>query len=148
MAHVWPQESCTDIKSPHRQVLEREVQYSGKFSTVERLLKSNQGLCQAIVDSALQFYRISNQELEEFIRDTEKSGSVAERVSVGQSLKHFVRDWAESGIKERDPGFTCVLSTLDGLFSAQERTDSIPRVMIPGAGLGRLGHEAAKLGTH
>lgn len=127
--------------------MERVVHYSKKFTTVEKLLKHNQALCQAIIDHALQFYQISEQELENFIRDAEKTGSPgADKVSVSQALKHFVRDWAESGAKERDPGFGCVLGALGELFPAGGRAGRVQRVVTPGAGLGRLGHEVAKLG--
>jgi carnosine N-methyltransferase len=71
------------------------------------------------------------------------AGRAADRVSVSQALKHFVRDWAAAGANERDAAFPCILETLKGLFPNQGQEEL--NLLLPGAGLGRLGHEIAKL---
>ena len=109
-------------------------------------MKDDSNLCHEIVDNALNFYGIEEKELDSFIKDTEKGGVVAEKVSVVQALKHFVRDWTFEGANERDPGFTCVLNSLSDLLATQLGSRENPNVLIPGAGLGRLGHEVAQLG--
>lgn len=72
------------------------------------------------------------------------AGRPAERISVAQSLKHFVRDWAASGANERDAAFPCILEALRGLSQGHPRQERL-KIVLPGAGLGRLGHEIAKL---
>ena len=63
-----------------------------------------------------------------------------------------MRDWSVEGARERDPAFACLLRTLEGLYP--DRLDggnnnaSAPpaRVLVPGAGSGRLGYEVEALG--
>jgi hypothetical protein len=56
-----------------------------------------------------------------------------------------VRDWSDEGSKERNDAFPCILSTLQSLGT--QTTENKPlKVLLPGSGLGRLGHDIAKLG--
>lgn len=111
---------------------------------MEHRLAENDKLCQAILDKALEFYGIERSELDEHIQDAEGNNKAAEKVSVSQALKHLVRDWSDEGVGERGDAFPCLLKTIDGLFP--ERTGEDPvKLLLPGAGLGRLGHELAGL---
>lgn len=102
-------------------------------------------VCMSIVSNAIQFYGISQKELDEHIKEAEKSGRQADRISVSQTLKHFVRDWADEGAKERNDAFPCILSTLSNLKAHMAETGPL-KVLLPGSGVGRLGHEVANLG--
>ncbi len=92
---------------------------------------------------------MEKKELQDFIRDQEKAGQAPDRISVMQSLKHYVRDWAEEGAHERDAAFPCILDTLAALYPTRNAgnlsTDPV-KTLLPGAGLGALGHEVASLG--
>ncbi|KAF4122057.1 carnosine N-methyltransferase [Geosmithia morbida] len=130
-------------RSQHR-ILEKHVRYSDKFITTDSLLRQNQALCSSMVDSALSFYGVSRPELEDHIRRRESEGRKPDRVAVSQTLKHIVRDWTVDGAAyERDDCFDCIARTLDKLFP--ENPDSI-RVLLPGSGLGRLGHDISQKG--
>lgn len=131
------------MANPTQQFLEREVQYSKKFTDVAGLLARNQDVCHDIVQNALEFYQVDRQELDDHIQQMNAAGRGAERISVSQALKHFVRDWAASGANERDAAFPCITKALQALYpdAGQEPV----RVVLPGAGLGRLGHEIARL---
>ena len=95
------------------------------------------------MEYGLQFYNISQSELDEFIRENEAQHRSADRTSVSQGIKHFVRDWADEGREERQQSFGCILKSL----AQTPRTSREPlRVLVPGAGLGRLAHEIDKLG--
>ncbi|KAL1874944.1 hypothetical protein VTK73DRAFT_10313 [Phialemonium thermophilum] len=135
------------VSKKQKQVLEKTLQYSAKFDEIEELLRHNAVLCEDIVRSALAYYEVEEAELQDFIRETEATGRVAEKVSVSQALKHYVRDWAEEGAVERDPGYTCVSDILKNLPlpSPASRSDQL-QVLVPGAGLGRLAHDIARLG--
>jgi hypothetical protein len=121
------------------------IQYSKKLVEVGIVLRENQLVCNKIVQNAIEFYEIGQAELDEHIRSREAAGHRADRVSVGQALKHYIRDWATSGVNEREAAFPCILDSLRGLFPNLGYGSA--RVVLPGAGLGRLGHEVAKLGT-
>jgi hypothetical protein len=103
-------------------------------------------VCKSIVSNAMHFYNIGQKELDAYARDAEKGGRQADRISVSQTLKHFVRDWADEGSKERSDAFPCILSTVADLKSKLDGSTSI-KILLPGSGLGRLGHEVANLGV-
>ncbi|CAM1505870.1 Fc.00g115070.m01.CDS01 [Cosmosporella sp. VM-42] len=132
------------VSKPQRLLLE-DVLYHKKFSKIDHILSENQQLCDRIVQNALEFYGVNTDELQKHIKDIENADRKAEKVSVSQALKHYVRDWTEPGKNERDEPFACLLKTLDGMFPDRDETAPI-KALLPGAGLGRLGHDVARLG--
>ncbi|KAJ2918593.1 hypothetical protein MD484_g1870, partial [Candolleomyces efflorescens] len=67
----------------------------------------------------------------------------ADLARVRESLKHFVRDWSEVGKQERQRTFAPILDLLSRVEPEQrDRT----RILVPGAGLGRLAWEISQLG--
>ncbi|KAJ4855357.1 uncharacterized protein T069G_10915 [Trichoderma breve] len=133
-----------DNASPQQKMLlEDTVQYSQKFASVANLITANHELCQEVLQSALEFYEIHPSELEQFVRDRESHGHTADRVSVSQGLKHLVRDWSDEGDVERIQAFPIILRSLHNLFPNRE--NQRVRILLPGSGLGRLGHEIAAL---
>ncbi|KAK6840329.1 hypothetical protein PG995_016083 [Apiospora arundinis] len=135
------------------------VNYRQKLNDLDHLIDRNGLLCDGIAQHAQSFYGVGAAELEAFARDEQEAGRAPERVSVVQALKHYVRDWAaEAGARERDPTFPCLLRTLARLHpdrplggggsrnNNNNATVPRPRVLLPGAGLGRLGYEVAELG--
>lgn len=124
-------------------MLESTTHYTRKLNTIDHLVDTNDNLARDIVNYGLRFYNISQFELDEFIRENEAQRRSADRTSVSQGIKHFVRDWADEGHEERQQSFECILKSL----AQAPRTSSEPlRVLVPGAGLGRLAHEVDKLG--
>lgn len=66
---------------------------------------------------------------------------------VRSTIKQFVRDWSHEGTSEREAAYDPILEALENAFkhvSAVQRTQL--RVLVPGAGLGRLAFEIAWLG--
>ena len=66
---------------------------------------------------------------------------------VQSTLKQFVRDWSEYGEPEREMCYTPILDEIENLFghfnSAQRYNI---KMLVPGAGLGRLAYEIATRG--
>lgn len=120
------------------------MKYGDKIRETERLIGENDKVAMKIVDYALDFYSIEFSELQQFINEAESSGRSADRVSVSQALKHYVRDWAAEGELERAATFPQILSTLENHYPQRNATNS-PRILVPGAGLGRLAHDIADL---
>lgn len=94
---------------------------------------------------AMEFYQIPQDELDEHMSNAAKDNRVADKMSVVQSLKHYVRDWSDEGVKERNQAFPCILDTLEQVkISASDQKPL--KVLLPGSGLGRLSHDVANLG--
>ncbi|KAM5543098.1 hypothetical protein V8D89_003482 [Ganoderma adspersum] len=110
--------------------------YPRKLARVEEAISTN-----AVVADAIA--RLAREEFDE-----EEPGLFAPEIKgdlgrVRESLKHFVRDWSEEGRKEREVIFGPVL---DVLRACPEEGRSGKRVLVPGAGLGRLAWEISELG--
>ncbi|CAI6333622.1 unnamed protein product [Periconia digitata] len=114
----------------------------------KQLIQLNDQLCQQILRAAFDFYNIAPDELEAYIREAETKNLGADRVSVSQALKHYVRDWSHEGDHERRT-YSCILDTI-GLYAPALalRFKTPPKVLLPGAGLGRLGYDIAALGGY
>ncbi|MCQ2819544.1 MAG: carnosine N-methyltransferase family protein [archaeon] len=73
-----------------------------------------------------------------------------EIIKLRSTLKLFIRDWAIEGKKEREMCYTPILNALKEYFPKTEenkkRYQEGITVLLPGAGLGRLVYELAKLG--
>lgn len=136
------------VPKKHKTLLEREVGYSKKFASVAELIAKNEHLCHAVVRHALDFYHVDRAELDGHMQQMAAAGRAVDRVSVSQALKYLFRDWAAEGASERDAAFPCILEAFGALSpSGGRRPDDPPlRVALPGAGLGRLGHEVSRLG--
>ena len=66
---------------------------------------------------------------------------------VRSTIKQFVRDWSQEGTLEREAAYDPILEALENAFkhvSSAHRNQL--RVLVPGAGLGRLAFEIAWLG--
>jgi len=63
---------------------------------------------------------------------------------VQSTLKQIVRDWSSAGAAEREKCHGLILAKLLSLYPEGERRDK--KVLVPGAGLGRLAFDIAKLG--
>jgi carnosine N-methyltransferase len=121
------------------------VDYEKKLNDIEVLISSNQALCERIVAHAMEFYGIKREEFDNHTKEAEKNKRLADKVSVIQTLKHFVRDWADEGAHERNDAFPCILSMISGLQLVSSETTAPVKVLLPGSGLGRLAHEIARL---
>ncbi|KAG6108791.1 hypothetical protein E4U14_003527 [Claviceps sp. LM454 group G7] len=134
------------VSKAQKKLLEDAVSYSSKFTKVEQNLASNQHLCDNIVQASLQYYDLDITELKKHIREREAEGAQPDGISVAQALKHIVRDWTEEGSRERDKTFACLRRTLEQFFPERNVGNEYVKVLLPGAGLGRLGHEVSRLG--
>ena len=63
------------------------------------------------------------------------------------TIRQIVRDWGEQGQLERDESYKLVIEEVQAHFPTPKRSDgSLVSVLTPGAGLGRLSFEFARLG--
>jgi len=64
---------------------------------------------------------------------------------VQSTLKQIVRDWSKDGEEERSKCYTPILTALCSLYPNHSEREQV-KVLVPGAGLGRLAFEIAKEG--
>ena len=69
-------------------------------------------------------------------------------IKMRSTLRLFIRDWAIDGIDERNSTYKPILNELKNYFKDKSKKDfeNGINVLVPGAGLGRLMYEIAKLG--
>ena len=69
-------------------------------------------------------------------------------IKMRSTLRLFIRDWAKDGIEERNSTYKPILEELKNFFAKRPKKDFREgiNVLVPGAGLGRLMYEIAKLG--
>ncbi|KAI5786072.1 putative trehalase [Pyronema domesticum] len=109
--------------------------YPHKLSLALQTVEENSLLAKDIVTFGLEAYNISAYELRAYMKMNRTAG---DHSSVVQALKHYVRDWAAGGAHERDAVFPQILKAME---------DRGGRVLVPGAGLGRLAYELAAQGA-
>lgn len=107
-------------------------------------MQKNGGLARKILEYSLAYYGVSRPELEAFLQDTKDEPNI-QKGNTGYAIKHYVRDWAAEGLREREATYPCVLAAVEREFP-QESRSTPPRVLVPGSGLGRLAHEIAASG--
>lgn len=61
-------------------------------------------------------------------------------------LKNIVRDWSDIGAPEREQCYKPILDEIEKRFPPEKCSDTVVRVLVPGAGLGRLAWEISKRG--
>lgn len=125
-----------------------EIGYTEKLERFERAIEVN-----AVVSSGV--FRLAKTNNEASLGGGDKctdlvagdaNVGVEDHAKVREALKHFVRDWSEEGRRERDRAFGLVLDALKRLESEGHRRRE-RRVLVPGAGLGRLAWDISQLGS-
>ena len=67
-------------------------------------------------------------------------------IKMRSTLKLFIRDWSIEGYYERKITYEPILNELKNYFTDKKQYEKGISVLVPGAGLGRLMYEIAKLG--
>ncbi|KAK7202680.1 N2227-like protein-domain-containing protein [Myxozyma melibiosi] len=109
--------------------------YAKRLAELGRLADRNGELATRIAKLAEKQYNITRGELL-YSRHPVANARVVEL------LKHFVRDWSDEGKRERDVLFPPIIDAIKQEFGVR----SNKRVLVPGAGVGRLAYEISLLG--
>ena len=103
-----------------------------KWKRVELAIRANAKVLNAIIPGHIQQHKDAVAPA----RDQDK---------VRSTLKQFVRDWSEEGAVERNECYNPILAALESHFPVETHRQEI-KVLVPGAGLGRLMLEIARRG--
>ena len=124
-----------------------EIGYAEKLERLERAIEVNAVISSGIYKLATSVNGANAKGEDAALRLAADDVYVGmeDHAKVREALKHFVRDWSDEGRRERSQAFGLVLDALKKLereVSGRRRK----RVLVPGAGLGRLAWEISQLG--
>ncbi|XP_026996495.1 carnosine N-methyltransferase isoform X2 [Tachysurus fulvidraco] len=145
----------------HQQLLSG---FLDKLAEIRRCMECNHQVLKAIVRNCTHMFE--NMEYDEDVGCIKRSAVLSISVfPVGQdnvrragpsstfdmdklksTIKQFVRDWSEAGKAERDSCYMPIIEEIQKQFPPEECDVSRVKVLVPGAGLGRLAWEIACLG--
>ena len=115
-----------------------------KFDAVDDAIDANADIASKILENALEAFGV-NPEPSDNEPDWRGRAKPADMDKARITIRQFWRDWSEEGTAERQACYAPILADLGRLFVDIEDKGGI-RVLIPGAGLGRLVFEVCKSG--
>ena len=134
-------------KAGNTKRIANEIGYVDKLEKLERAVEINSVITNGIytLATAVNGADTSGKDSSLHLVSDDVYVGTEEHAKVREALKHFVRDWSEEGRKERHQAFGLVLDALKELeHEVSGRRGK--RVLVPGAGLGRLAWEISQLG--
>ncbi|XP_051981632.1 carnosine N-methyltransferase-like isoform X1 [Xyrauchen texanus] len=115
------------------------------LTKIRNCVDRNQEVLQAIVNNCIHMFE--NMEYGEDGNPRKVlPSSTFDMDKLKSTIKQFVRDWSEGGKAERDSCYKPIIEEIQILFPSDQCDVSKVRVLVPGAGLGRLAWEIAHLG--
>ena len=115
-----------------------------KFDRVDDAIDANANIASEILTSALRFFGLDS-EPEDVNMDWRNKATPSDMDKVRTTICQLYRDWSIEGLSERRSCYEPVLQDLSEAFKATSDLSAI-RVLVPGAGLGRLVYEICKSG--
>ncbi|KAF7667890.1 hypothetical protein LDENG_00042380 [Lucifuga dentata] len=112
---------------------------------ISHCVDHNQEVLQVIVQNCIHMFENIEYGEREDPRKVHPS-STFDMDKLKSTIKQFVRDWSEAGQAERDSCYQPIIQEIQRLFPADKYDVSKVSVLVPGAGLGRLAWEIARLG--
>ncbi|GAM42636.1 hypothetical protein TCE0_044r16794 [Talaromyces pinophilus] len=131
------------LPSAHWQMLsEPPFSLLDTFNQVDDAIDANADIADEILTTGLQSFGLSADPDLDPNHDSQQSWhGTATSADVGKAhstIRQFYRDWSEEGRREREVCYDPVLAVLNQSFGDSARPRSDYRILVPGAGLGRL----------
>ncbi|XP_033100888.1 carnosine N-methyltransferase-like [Anneissia japonica] len=140
------EKSFNKLSDRHKKLLPAQL---GHFNKIRIAIDTNYELILRILNSTDHMFVNKDMENTKDPRNTGKTISSYHMEKIYTTLKQFSRDWSSEGQQERDlcykPIIEEVLSRLP-IDKRHKKRGEPKKVLVPGAGLGRLAFEIAKLG--
>ncbi|KAG9301652.1 hypothetical protein G9A89_016722 [Geosiphon pyriformis] len=129
------------------------IDYLEKINKIDQAISTNYTILKTILaDGRLFVEKEDNENSELLYGDDNNDGALSQITDfdmdkLRSTIKQFVRDWAIEGRIERDTTYQPLIESLDEFYKdISEPERSFIRVLVPGAGLGRLAFDIAKKG--
>ncbi|KAL2818354.1 N2227-like protein-domain-containing protein [Aspergillus granulosus] len=136
------------LPSAHSQLLsEPPFSLMDNFNRVDDAIDINADIADAIVTTGLESFGLSaNPDPKDPDNNWHGVATSSDVNKAHSTIRQFYRDWSEEGQPERDVCHTPVLEDLRDEFSGRLAAGEGIRVLVPGAGLGRLVFEICRAG--
>ncbi|KAI9849151.1 MAG: putative secondary metabolism biosynthetic enzyme [Sclerophora amabilis] len=127
---------------------EPPISYLDSLDAVDSAIDANSRIAMSILSSALSSFNLPSFDNQDGV-STDRSlnwrnfSTPGDMSKVHTIVRQFYRDWSAEGQSERDNSYAPVLDDLTAEFPTQRNST---KVLIPGAGLGRLVFETCRLG--
>lgn len=115
-------------------------EYQSKLTNISKSFQVNQGL----FDLVVKFSSDHNIHEEEEVEDLRLRPTDRDYENLRSTLRQLVREWSLEGAAERSACFTPIIHALLALYNENKKNDV--KILVPGAGLGRLAWEISRLG--
>lgn len=125
-------------------------EYKKKLDKIKETFTFNQEFFDAIVsfttgiDNGEGVLTVGSEKRDDDHLDLRTTPTDRDYENIRSTLRQLVREWSEEGAGEREACFSPILKYLTDSFSFNTR--KCVRVLVPGAGLGRLAWEINRLG--
>ena len=137
-----------DFKSIDEKYLKRmSFNYTERLDKLKKAIWQNYSFLLKVADPYKNMFKLYKGKNGEILMEP-LLVEVKDIIKMRSTLRLFTRDWAMDGIEERNSTYKPILNELKNFFekkTKKEFQDGI-NILVPGAGLGRLMYEIAKLG--
>ncbi|XP_076855168.1 carnosine N-methyltransferase [Brachyhypopomus gauderio] len=116
-----------------------------KLAKIRHCVDQNHEILQAIVRNCTHMFENMEYGEDDNARKVVPT-STFDMDKLKSTIKQFVRDWSEEGKAERDTCYKPLIEEIQRQFPPDQCDVSKVSVLVPGAGLGRLAWEVARLG--
>lgn len=126
----------------HQQLLKR---YRQHLDRVRLAIEHNNELLRLVIANIAHMFE--NADHAEDVKPTNQVQATAMDMDKVQGvLKQFIREWSSEGAEERKACFQPILDAVTMYFPPDSMNPAEVKVLVPGAGLGRLAYELARRG--
>ena len=137
-----------DFKSIDEKYLKRmSFNYTERLDKLKKAIWQNYSFLLKVADPYKNMFKLYKGKNGEILMEP-LLVEVKDIIKMRSTLRLFTRDWATDGTEERNSTYKPILNELKNFFekkTKKEFQDGI-NILVPGAGLGRLMYEIAKLG--
>ena len=137
-----------DFKSIDEKYLKRmSFNYTERLDKLKKAIWQNYSFLLKVADPYKNMFKLYKGKNGEILMEP-LLVEVKDIIKMRSTLRLFTRDWAIDGIEERNSTYKPILNELKNFFEKRTKKEFQEgiNILVPGAGLGRLMYEIAKLG--
>lgn len=123
---------------------EAPLSYLEILDRVDDAIECNANIAESILECGLRAFGLPSEPDPNSLHDWTGRSKPEDAAKAHSTIRQFYRDWTKEGDIERQAVYRPVLQDLDEIFNTQDK--STIKVLVPGAGLGRLLYDLCHAG--